>query len=156
MIDEQHDIDLEALPQWGPSQIPHTLFDIVLLGVDAVFWHVRQFTLEQVAKCHSTISWLMSSYFPITGFKATVRASKGDNWHNCTLPHGGRQLDCGSNYCRRPNINIDLTAIRLQAGFRTKIEPGFMGLKTARLPGFQETPVTRVSFPIQLQAWEMG
>jgi len=39
---------------------------------------IRQFTLVHVAKCHSTISWKMSSYFPLTSFKA----STGDNQHN--------------------------------------------------------------------------
>jgi len=43
-----------------PSQIPHDLFDIISLGVDAFYVmtriHVRQFTLVHVAKCHSTIS----------------------------------------------------------------------------------------------------
>jgi len=34
--------------------------------------HVRQFTLVHTAKCHSTISCIMSSYFPMTGFRATV------------------------------------------------------------------------------------
>jgi len=50
--------------------------------------HVRQFKLVHVAKCHSTIWWIMSSYFPMTGFKATVCASTGDNRHNCALPDG--------------------------------------------------------------------
>jgi len=49
--------------------------------------HVRQFTLVHVAKCHSTISWIMSSYFPMTGFKATVCASTRDNWHNIQVNH---------------------------------------------------------------------
>jgi len=40
--------------------------------------HVRQFTLVHVAKCHNIKSWIMSSYFPMTGFKATVCASTGD------------------------------------------------------------------------------
>jgi len=48
--------------------------------------HVRQFTLVHVAKCQSTISWIMSSYFPMTGFKATVRASTEDNRYNCAPP----------------------------------------------------------------------
>jgi len=69
------------------SQIPHTLFDIIY-SVWMQFYvmtrtHVRQFTIVHVAKCHSTISWIMSSYFPMTGFKATVRASTRDNRHNC-------------------------------------------------------------------------
>jgi len=60
-----------------PSQISHTLLDIISLGVDAVLCHdqdtcsVRQFTLAHVAKYHSTISCKMSSNFPLTGFKAT-------------------------------------------------------------------------------------
>jgi len=41
--------------------------------------HVRQSTLVHVAKCHSTISCIMSSYFPMTGFRATVCASTVDN-----------------------------------------------------------------------------
>jgi len=40
--------------------------------------HAWQFTLKHRAKCHSTISWIMSGYFPTTGFKATVCASTGD------------------------------------------------------------------------------
>jgi len=36
-----------------------------------------------IAKCHSTKSWIMSSYFPMSGFWATVSASTGDNRHNC-------------------------------------------------------------------------
>jgi len=43
-----------------PRQIPHTLFNIISLGVDAVYvitrTHVRQLTLVHIAKCHSTIS----------------------------------------------------------------------------------------------------
>jgi len=44
----------------SPIQIPHTLFDIISLGVDAAICHnqdtiVRQFTLVHVAKCHSTV-----------------------------------------------------------------------------------------------------
>jgi len=35
--------------------------------------HIRQFALVHVAKCHSTISGILSSYFPMTCFKATVR-----------------------------------------------------------------------------------
>jgi len=31
--------------------------------------HVRQFTLIHSAKCHSTISWIMSSYFPMNWFQ---------------------------------------------------------------------------------------
>jgi len=31
--------------------------------------YVRQFTLVHVAKCHSTISWIMSSYFPMNWFQ---------------------------------------------------------------------------------------
>jgi len=31
----------------------------------------------------------MSSYFPMTGFKATVCASTGDNRHNCSNPIWG-------------------------------------------------------------------
>jgi len=43
------------------SQISHTLFDIISLGVDTVLCHVRreQFILVHGAKCHSTISWIM-------------------------------------------------------------------------------------------------
>jgi len=41
-----------------------------------------------VAKCHSTISCIMSSCFLITGFKVTVCASTGDNRHNCAHPDG--------------------------------------------------------------------
>jgi len=36
-----------------------------------------------IAKCHSTKSWIMSSYFPMSGFRETVCASTGDNRHNC-------------------------------------------------------------------------
>jgi len=38
-----------------PSKIPHTLFNIISLGVDTVLCH-DQDTLVHVAKCHSTIS----------------------------------------------------------------------------------------------------
>jgi len=48
--------------------------------------HVRQFTLVHLAKCHSTISYIMSINFPMSGFKATVCASTGDYQHNCALP----------------------------------------------------------------------
>jgi len=75
-------INYYALPI--PSQIPHTLYLISFHSVWIQFYvmtrtHVglRQFTLVHVAKCHSTISWIMSSYFSMTGFKA------GDNRHNC-------------------------------------------------------------------------
>jgi len=44
-----------------PSQIPHTLFDIISLSVDAVLCH-DQFTFVHVAKCCSTISWISSSW----------------------------------------------------------------------------------------------
>jgi len=47
------------------------------------FYVMRQFTRVHVAKCHSTISWVMSSFFPMTGFKVTECASTGDNRHNC-------------------------------------------------------------------------
>jgi len=33
----------------------------------------------------------MSSYIPITGFKATVCASTGDNRHNCAPTRWGRK-----------------------------------------------------------------
>jgi len=52
--------------------IPHTLCDIISLGADVVLCsrtHVRQFTLVHVAKCHSTKSWIMSSYFSIHWFQ---------------------------------------------------------------------------------------
>jgi len=69
-----------------PCQIPHTIFDIILLGVDAVYvmtsTHVRQFTLEYVAKYYKTISWKMVLFFH-AGFKETLCASTGDNRHNC-------------------------------------------------------------------------
>jgi len=45
--------------------------------------HVRQFTLLHVAKCHSKISWIMYSYFPTTGFRATVYASTVDYQYDC-------------------------------------------------------------------------
>jgi len=51
--------------------------------------HVRQFTLVHVAKCYGTISWIMSSYFPLTGFKATVYASTVDKRHNCAPTRWG-------------------------------------------------------------------
>jgi len=48
-------------------QIPHTLFNIILLGAHAVQImpriYARQFTLVHIAKCHSTILWIMLSYF---------------------------------------------------------------------------------------------
>jgi len=78
-----------------PSQIPHTVFDIIIHSVWMQFYvmtrtHVRQFiTRVHVATCHSTVSWIMSNYFPMTGFKATVRASTGDNRHNCATTRWG-------------------------------------------------------------------
>jgi len=45
-----------------------------------------------VAKCHRTISWIKSSYFPMTGFKATECVSTGDNRHNYAPTRWGRLL----------------------------------------------------------------
>jgi len=42
------------------------------------YWLVRLFTLVHQAKCHSTLSRIMSSYIPIPGFKATLCTSTGD------------------------------------------------------------------------------
>jgi len=80
----------------------HTLFNIIPLSVDAVLClmtrtHIRQFTLVHVKNCHSTISWIMFSYFPMTGLTATVCAYTGDNIHNCALPDRGGQLLRNSN-----------------------------------------------------------
>jgi len=83
-----------------PSQNPHTLFDIISLGVDAVLCHdqdthVRQFTLAHVANCHSTISRIMSSYFPTTGFQATVYVHRQETIDpTVPLPSGG----CSERY----------------------------------------------------------
>jgi len=55
--------------------------------------HVWQFTLVHVSKCQSTISLIMSSYFPMTGFKATVCVSTGDNRHNCAPTRWEKSLD---------------------------------------------------------------
>jgi len=63
--------------------------------------HVRQCTLVHVAKFNSTISWIMSSYFPRTGFKATVRAWTGDNRYNCAPNRWGYWLVCESTFDRR-------------------------------------------------------
>jgi len=54
--------------------------------------HVRRFTFVHVAKCHSTILWKISSCFPITGFKATVCASKEDNWYNWAPTRWGQWI----------------------------------------------------------------
>jgi len=51
--------------------------------------HVWQFTLVRIEKCYSTILWIMSSYFPMTDFKATVCASTGDNRNNCANTRWG-------------------------------------------------------------------
>jgi len=57
--------------------------------------HVRQFTHMHVAKCRSTISWIMSSYFPVTGVKeATVRASTGAIDTTVPLPDGAKLVWC--------------------------------------------------------------
>jgi len=56
------------VPSLIPSQIPHTLFDIISLGVDAVLCY-DQYTCEAVHtwarnKCLSVISWRICSNFP--------------------------------------------------------------------------------------------
>jgi len=72
-------------PSLIPSQILHTLFEIIPLGVDAILCHdqdtcktVNTCALH-VAKCHIIISWIMYRNFPTTGFGATVCASTWDN-----------------------------------------------------------------------------
>jgi len=56
--------------------------------------HVTQFTFVYIAKCHSTKSWIMSSYFPMTGFRATVCVSTEVNRHNCAPTcHMGSHID---------------------------------------------------------------
>jgi len=52
---------------------PHTRFDIISLGVEAVLSH-DQDTCKTVRTCvrskiHSTISWIISSQLPMNGFK---------------------------------------------------------------------------------------
>jgi len=70
-----------------PRQTAQILFDIIH-SVWMQFYvmtrtHVGQFTLVPIAKCHSTKLWIMSSYFLMNGFKATVCASTEDNQHTC-------------------------------------------------------------------------
>jgi len=73
-----------------PSKIPHILFEIISLDVDTVRFMTRTqvwlLTLEHSAKCHNTISWIMSSYFSWTG------ASTDDNLHNCAPTTWGNGL----------------------------------------------------------------
>jgi len=70
------------------SQIPHTLFDIYNFsrcGCNLTIMprtYVRQFSLVHIAKCDSTKSWIMSSYFTMSGFRETLCASTRDNRHN--------------------------------------------------------------------------
>jgi len=65
--------------------------------------HVKQFTLVHVVECHSIISWIMSSYFPMTSFKATVCASTGDNRHKCAPTSSKIWVVNGQN---DPKVNI--------------------------------------------------
>jgi len=83
-------LTIMSVPSPIPSQIPHTLFDIISLGVGAVLCHDKD-TCKTVHACarrkmpqtHSTIPWIMYSYFPMTGFRATVCASTVDNRYDC-------------------------------------------------------------------------
>jgi len=83
-----------------PSQIPHTiLLHSVWMQFDVMTrTHVRQFTLVHVAKCHMTISWIMSSYFPMTGFRSTVCASAVDNRYDCAPTRWG----WARGWCKEP------------------------------------------------------
>jgi len=53
--------------------------------------HVWQFTLVHVAKCHSTISWIMSSYFPTTDFKQQYVHQQETIGTTVPLPDGGHK-----------------------------------------------------------------
>jgi len=85
-----------------PSQIPHTLFDIISLGVDPVLCR-NQDTCKTVhtcarSKCISTISWIMSSYLPMTGFRATVCASTVNNRYDCAPTRWGWKYSGGKTW----------------------------------------------------------
>jgi len=71
-----------------PNPTPCTV--IYSLGVVAVIRHAQdivwQFTVLHVANCHDKILWMMSDYFPVYWFWATVCASTRDNRYNCALP----------------------------------------------------------------------
>jgi len=62
-------------------------YNFIRCGCSLMSWpghiHARQFSLVHVAKCHSAMSWIIYNYFSVTGFRATVCASAGDNRHNC-------------------------------------------------------------------------
>jgi len=55
--------------------------------------YVWQFKLMPIAKYHNTKSWIISSYFPMNGFRETVCASTGDNQHNCAPTTWGNNRD---------------------------------------------------------------
>jgi len=87
---------IKLAPSPIPSYIPHTLFDIISLDVDAVLCH-DQDTYKTVHTCarskmpqHNIVNNVY--YFPMTGFKARVCASTGDNRDNVPQPDGERRL----------------------------------------------------------------
>ena len=64
---------------------------------DAVLRHaqdiVRQFTLLYIAQCQDKKKWILSHFFPVYCFRATVCASTRDNRYNCALPTRILQLE---------------------------------------------------------------
>jgi len=84
---------ITLVPSPIPSQIPHTQFNIISLGVDEVNImpriYVWQFTLVHIAKCHSTISWIMSWYFPMNWLQGNSMCINSRQ----SIPHGVLHLE---------------------------------------------------------------
>jgi len=69
-----------------------------LVHIPATRTQVRQVTLVHVAKCHSTISWIMFTYFPMNGFRATVCALTETINTTVPLPDGGKNMDQSKSF----------------------------------------------------------